>query len=181
MKGLLVGVSVFLLLLVALPSDARASDGSTEISLSAPPRVDVDEEFMLAASLHEHAIPLALRELVFLRKTTFGELELARAATDSSGFASVTGSLPSPGTYVFAVAFAGEGTLRSSVVTSTVIVVGPPPPMPDFLAFVSAGIVVAVVVGSVWGCYAFVLTQLWEIRREGRRSASGLGGTGAKR
>lgn len=181
MRGFLVGMPVLLLLLVALPGDARASDGLTEISLSAPPRVDVDGAFVLSAFLNEHSTPLAQRELVFLRKTTFGELEIARATTDSFGLAAATVSLPSPGTYVFAVAFAGEGTLRSSVVTATVIVVGPPPPMPDFLAFLSVGAVAAVVVGSVWGCYAFVLTQLWEIRREGRRSASGLGGTGAKR
>lgn len=185
MKAATIAVSLatlaVVLLVLSLSRGAGASDGSTTLSLSAPNQVDVQKQFALTAVLLEHTVPLPDQELVFSRETTFGAIEVGRALTDSIGTATVTVSLPSSGTYVFTVAFAGNVTLRSSLSTSTVVAAGPAPPAPDFLPLLAIGVVAAVVVGSVWGCYAFVLTQLWEIRKDGGRSPAGLGGSKFKR
>jgi len=155
--------------IVALPSwIAAASDGSTELSISAPATVDADQEFSVSATFREHGVPLAGRELVFVRHASFGALEIARAITDALGNAAVSVSIPSQGTSLVSVEFAGDALLRPNVATATIVVVGVEPPPPDFLAILSVGVVVAAVVGSVWACYAFVFTQLLGIRREGR-------------
>jgi len=158
-----------LLVLVAWPSwIAAAGDGSTDLSITAPATVDPGQEFTVSATLLEHSVPLAGRELVFVRHASFGALELARAVTDAFGNAAVSASIPSPGTSLVSVEFAGDAGLRASVATATIVVVGVEPPPPDFTAILSVGVVVAAVVGSVWACYAFVLAQLLAIRQEGR-------------
>lgn len=162
-------VLVVLLGVVAWSSwTAAAGDGSTELSITAPATVDAGEEFSVSATLREHGVPLAGRELVFVRHASFGALEIARAVTDALGNAAVSVSVPSRGTTLVSVEFAGDAQLRPNVATATIVVVGVEPPPPDFTAILSVGVVVAAVVGSVWACYAFVFTQLLGIRREGR-------------
>ena len=164
-----------LVAILFLTSTAIGSDGSTELSIEPPEAASPGLEFVVSAILREHGAPLPSRELVFARETTFGAIEVGRATTDSVGRAGVVLSVSSPGPVVLLVTFEGDGTLRASAATSTVLVGGGSAPGPDYTAVLLVGAIVAVVVGSVWACYAFVVVQIWEIRAEGRRAAAGRG------
>jgi len=136
-----------------------------------PPKLVAGQKSTLAGILtNTTGTPIPDQPVEFYLKTTFGLLYLGLGRTNSLGKAGVVYEPKSPGTWTLYVAFRGTGRYFPSNETVEVTVLGALEPEASWLS-TTLGItaVVFLVVGGVWGAYAFVLSQLLGIRRTGRR------------
>ncbi|BDG61119.1 hypothetical protein [Caldinitratiruptor microaerophilus] len=196
--GLSLAVAVVLLTLVglggvALAHGGEAHEGEESTSPAAPPAgaevaPTVSQTPQLTLTLSRDAkgtgvaearltdamgMPVQGAKVRFVRKTTFGELDLGPATTDGAGVARM--ALPvAPGQEVAVTAqFAGGAGLAAASAGATLSIPAEPVPArpgglttrypnPWFVA------ILATVVGGVWFTYGWVFWTLGRIRRLGR-------------
>ena len=115
--------------------------------------------------------PIPDQPIEFYQYTTFGLLYLGLDRTNAVGKAGIEYEPRTPGTWTFLAAFRGTGRYLPVNATVEVTVAAlPAPGGPILPTHVGIGLVVAAVLGGVWGSYAFVFAQLGSIRRSARRS-----------
>lgn len=173
---------VLLVLLAAGPVvGSHGGPHPTRLDLAIP-SMWVGEQGILFATLRfPWGDPVPGMQVVFELETTFGWLELGRRFTNADGEVSLEYVPTGAGTFAFRVRFEGGPDLDPSedVETATIGDVARDTPFPTATAI---AFVVAVVVGSVWGAYAFVLLELrgiW-IQGGGRPRIRGRRGVRAK-
>lgn len=175
-----VGIPLGLLLaLVVLMLGAKALyAGGGRLALEVQP--DLAETDVTATLTDARGRPVADAEITFLRRTAFGWLEVARAATDTDGRARTVLDVPaSPGIELQATAAIGEDVL-SQTVRADGNRLPPVPtrpgeadlsalvPQPGFVSpYPPARLLLALmpVLVGVWATYAVVVYQLYGIAR----------------
>mgnify|MGYP001617085338 CR=1 FL=1 len=138
----------------------------------------VGESSTISAHLQDDGgEPVVDAVVSFERETTFGWLSLGDRATNSDGNAFLSYVPETPGTYSVRARYDGGPNLLASAAVSSVTVPGPSTEAP-FPTDTAIAFVVAIIVGSIWGAYAFVLLDLrgiWVagggVPRFGRRRA----------
>lgn len=131
----------------------------TEVEMSLPAGNEPREAAQVILSLRdEHGRPLAGFSLSVFVETAFGFLDLGPAITSDQGVASVEYAPRDEGVFLIGAAFAGEHGYLASVswarLTLPAIAPGPnllPTPYLGILALI------VIVLGTVWGTYAYVL------------------------
>lgn len=162
--------SLLLLLVLLASASALAFHGGPHpatLALSVP-NLRVGEEVAISATLrHPDGEPVANATVVFELDTTYGVLELGRAATNARGKASVLYVPAGPGSFTFRARFEGAPGLDAAADEKDVDV-GEAPPAPSSLPTATAiAFVVAIIVGSIWGIYGFILLDLRQVWVEG--------------
>jgi len=117
--------------------------------------------------------PIPDEPIEFYLKTTYGLLYVGLGRTNSLGKAGVVYEPKSSGTWTLNVVFRGTGRYFPSNDTVELTILEAPS-SGGFWLTPTLGItaVILLVVGGVWGSYAFVVSQLLGIRRAGRRSVT---------
>ncbi len=147
------------LLAVGTAAGSHGDPHPTGLDLAVP-SMRVGEQGILFATLRlPSGDPIPEMQVVFELETTFGWLELGRRFTNADGEVSLEYVPTGAGTFAFRARFEGAPGLDPSedIVTATI---GDVPRDTPFPAATAIAFVVAVVVGSIWGAYAFVLVEL---------------------
>ncbi len=115
--------------------------------------------------------PLVGMPVAFTVNTTFGPLRIGAPYTNKQGMASVNYSARSLGTLEFAASFpGGAGYEANKFTVARHFLYGGPEPLPSPLTFSGVSVImIFIVVISIWTTFAFVLSQIRGIRREGKR------------
>ncbi|MEE9116119.1 MAG: Ig-like domain-containing protein [Thermoplasmata archaeon] len=143
----------------------------TEISMDAPSEVQVDEEFNISARLTDaSANPLAGHNITFSRITTFGRITLGTHTTDGQGYALHSDTSYERGFFILEASFDGSSEYAPSNATAEIISEGEVEPEPSLIGGIPLPIVIVIimVVASVWVAFAYVLYQLFMIRKIGK-------------
>ena len=161
----------FLLHVGASPEIFRAE--RTAVRGSAQKLVAGQKSTVSGVLMNASGSPLPDQPVEFYLKTTFGLLYLGLGRTSSLGKAGIVYEPKSPGSWTLYVAFRGTGRYLPSNDTVQLAVLEAPAEAAFWLT-TTLGIttVVFLVVGGVWGSYLFVVSQLFAIRRIGRRNVT---------
>ncbi len=115
--------------------------------------------------------PLKAKNISFYGEASFGEYELGTRRTSSDGTATIPHSLPYPGTSRLRAVFPGDSSFNEAGASIEVEVRSDPESMLGAFTGprvpVLIKVIVAALIGAVWSVYAFVLYQLYLIRKEG--------------
>lgn len=164
MKMLLLALAT--LLILAGPASAPHGQHPTSLALDVP-ALRVGDEAVLSALLRDdQGGTVAGVEVVFEVETTYGWLELGRATTNARGKASLLYTPTGPGSYTFRGRFEGNSNWTASGLEVQVTIEDTAPRVP-FATSTAIAFVVAIVVGSIWGAYLFVLLELRQVWTEG--------------
>jgi len=150
--------------------------GERTFTKALPGRAIVGQKNTLAAELtNQSGAPLSGQPVEFYLKTTYGLLYLGLGRTNNLGKAGIAYEPKASGTWTLYVVFRGTGRYLPSN-DSVELVVLPAPVVGGAWIRVDTAIalVVLVVVGGVWGSYAYVVTQILAIRRSARRHLTRL-------
>ncbi len=159
MKLLGLVVLAFALGVAGVSQAAHGEVHGTTLSLTA---IDlrIAESATISAHLHDDmGQPVSGAIITFDRETTFGWLVLGDRPTNEEGSAFLSYVPENPGTHAIRARFGGAPGLRPSETVSTVTVIGPGVDTP-FPTDTAIAVVIAAVVGSIWGAYAFVALDL---------------------
>jgi len=172
-------VVVILLMAAGVVQGSHGGPHPSTLELAAPD-MQVGVGASLAASLrHPNGDPEPRAKIVFELGTAFGWLELGQRFTNADGEAILEYTPTGPGTFAFRARFNGTSTLDASeAIASTSVADVPLQTVVPTATFVM--IVVAIVVGGIWGTYGFVLLGLRRIWIEGGGSPRLRGRRGTK-
>ncbi len=147
----------------------------TEISLDAPSEVQVDEEFNMSARLTDASgNPLIGHDITFSRITTFGKITLGINTTDGQGYAFHSDTSYERGVFLLEASFDGFSEHAPSNATVEIMSEGDVEPEPLLIGGVPPSIVIVIilVVAGVWIAFAYVLYQLFMVRKLGKEEES---------
>ncbi len=150
-----------------------AQPKSTSLSLRFPTEAKVNGEVFLSAKLTDED-GVAVKEAVvdFYVNTTFGEVKVGSAITDEEGVAvmkvirRLEGTIAVRAEHVLTGGQTGGKEVRYITIARAHVAES----NPLYWAFPVTQVLVAIVVGSVFSVYAFVLYQVGQISRSSSRS-----------
>ena len=162
-------------LLALAPSAASAQEiASTELELIVVAEAAVGDNVVITGRLMAGGAPVPEAEIVFSRSARFmntgNDLEIDRATTDATGKAVVEFSPRTEGEQLVIAEFKGKTALRESF-SEIPIMVNPGPRQYSQEAGIGVpGVNVfflVAVLSAVWGTFAFVMSIIWRIARDG--------------
>ncbi|MEE9600176.1 MAG: hypothetical protein V3W22_00545 [Thermoplasmata archaeon] len=139
----------------------------TFMELSLPWGAAPLEEAEILVSLRDETFrPLALKPVSVFANTAFGFLDIGTVLTNEQGVASVKHTPRDEGAYLLGAAFAGESGYLASVDWHQMVMTSPTP-QPTQLPEKSLQIqtIIVIIVGGVWGTYAYCLFVLRQALR----------------
>ena len=144
---------------------------TTTLTLELPADRIAGEDFVIRAVLLDSmGAPVARVPLSLYMRTTFGELLVGNATTDSDGAAQWFHSLQEAGDFEYRAVFLGRGGYLASETQGVLPVGGGEGSVQETPTVFLIAPVIAATLGGIWAAYGFVAFQILEIRGEGRPS-----------
>lgn len=146
----------------------------TSVELSLPEgNIPVDSAEIVVSLRDNRSRPLAFRPVSVFVQTTFGFLDVETVLTNEQGVASVLYAPREEGSYMIGAAFGGESGFLASVTWLQLVL---SPLAPELNLFPSGDLmvraVIVLIVGGVWGAYAYSVLVVRQALRHSKGSQS---------